>query len=156
MSLAERLGLPILAFVDTPGAYPGIGAEERGQAEAIAKNVMVMTKLKVPIVVTVIGEGGSGGALALGVGDTVLMLEFATYTVISPESCAAILWRDAGIPESREGRAFPAGTGGSRLARKHLSDETPAFGERESFWTGSRTYTTISGCGPALAASQRR
>ena len=95
MSLAERMRLPILTFVDTPGAYPGIGAEERGQAEAIAKNIMVMNRLRVPIIVTVIGEGGSGGALALGVGDRVIMLEFAIYSVISPESCAAILWRDA-------------------------------------------------------------
>ncbi len=99
MSLAERLRLPILTFVDTPGAYPGIGAEERGQAEAIAKNIMVMSRLQVPIVVSVIGEGGSGGALALGVGDRVLMLEYAIYSVISPESCAAILWRDAGKAE---------------------------------------------------------
>jgi acetyl-CoA carboxylase carboxyl transferase subunit alpha len=99
MSLAERMCLPIITFVDTPGAYPGIGAEERGQAEAIAKNILVMSRLKVPIIVCIIGEGGSGGALALGVGDRVLMLQFACYSVISPESCAAILWRDAGQAE---------------------------------------------------------
>lgn len=99
MSLAERMRLPIITFVDTPGAYPGIGAEERGQAEAIAKNILVMSRLKVPIIVCIIGEGGSGGALALGVGDKVLMLEYACYSVISPESCAAILWRDAGKAE---------------------------------------------------------
>lgn len=95
MRLAEKYGRPILAFIDTPGAYPGIGAEERGQAEAIALNLRVMARLAVPILVTVAGEGGSGGALAIGVGDRVNMLEFAVYSVISPEGCAAILWRDA-------------------------------------------------------------
>jgi acetyl-CoA carboxylase carboxyl transferase subunit alpha len=95
MRLAEKYRRPILAFVDTPGAYPGIGAEERGQAEAIALNLRVMARLTVPILVTVAGEGGSGGALAIGVGDRVNMLEFAVYSVISPEGCAAILWRDA-------------------------------------------------------------
>lgn len=94
MSMAERLKKPIITFIDTPGAFPGIGAEERGQAEAIAKNLMVMSRLKVPIIVVVIGEGGSGGALAIGVGDRILMLEYATYSVISPEGCAAILWKD--------------------------------------------------------------
>jgi acetyl-CoA carboxylase carboxyl transferase subunit alpha len=94
MRLAERFGLPVLSFVDTPGAYPGIGAEERGQAEAIARNLLEMSRLRVPVVVTVTGEGGSGGALALGVGDRVLMLEYAIYSVISPEGCAAILWKD--------------------------------------------------------------
>jgi len=95
MQLAEKFRRPILAFIDTPGAYPGIGAEERGQAEAIALNLRVMSRLTVPILVTVAGEGGSGGALAIGVGDRVNMLEFAVYSVISPEGCAAILWRDA-------------------------------------------------------------
>jgi acetyl-CoA carboxylase carboxyl transferase subunit alpha len=95
MELAEKFRRPIIAFIDTPGAYPGIGAEERGQAEAIAHNLRVMARLKVPILVTVAGEGGSGGALAIGVGDRVNMLEFAVYSVISPEGCAAILWRDA-------------------------------------------------------------
>jgi acetyl-CoA carboxylase carboxyl transferase subunit alpha len=94
MRLAERFGRPILTFIDTAGAYPGIDAEERGQAEAIARNLIEMAVLKVPIVVTVTGEGGSGGALALGVGDIVYMLEYATYSVISPEGCAAILWKD--------------------------------------------------------------
>ena len=94
MSMAERLRKPIITFIDTPGAFPGIGAEERGQAEAIAKNLMVMSMLKVPIIVVVIGEGGSGGALAIGVGDRVLMLQYSTYSVISPEGCAAILWKD--------------------------------------------------------------
>jgi acetyl-CoA carboxylase carboxyl transferase subunit alpha len=94
MELAARLGLPILTFIDTPGAYPGIDAEERGQAEAIAKSLEVMARLPVPIISTVIGEGGSGGALALGVADRILMLEYAVYSVISPEGCASILWKD--------------------------------------------------------------
>lgn len=96
MKLAEKFDRPIFSFVDTPGAYPGIDAEERGQAEAIANNLREMAKLSVPIIVTVIGEGGSGGALAIGVGDQVLMLENAIYSVISPEGCAAILWKDSG------------------------------------------------------------
>ncbi|HEX6852327.1 MAG TPA: acetyl-CoA carboxylase carboxyltransferase subunit alpha [Candidatus Polarisedimenticolaceae bacterium] len=95
MRLAEKFGRPIFCFVDTPGAYPGIGAEERGQAEAIAFNLREMAKLRVPVLVTVTGEGGSGGALAIGVGNRVNMLEYAVYSVISPEGCAAILWRDA-------------------------------------------------------------
>jgi acetyl-CoA carboxylase carboxyl transferase subunit alpha len=95
MKLGEKFGRPIFTFIDTPGAYPGIDAEERGQAEAIAYNLREMAKLKVPIIVTVIGEGGSGGALAIGVGDQVLMLENATYSVITPEGCAAILWKDS-------------------------------------------------------------
>ncbi len=92
--LAEKFGLPVLTLVDTPGAYPGIGAEERGQAEAIARNLIEMADLAVPIIVTVTGEGGSGGALALGIGNRVLMLEYSVYSVISPEGCAAILWKD--------------------------------------------------------------
>lgn len=96
MKLAEKFDRPIFTFVDTPGAYPGIDAEERGQAEAIAYNLREMAKLTVPILVTVIGEGGSGGALAIGVGDQVLMLENSIYSVISPEGCAAILWKDSG------------------------------------------------------------
>ena len=92
--LAEKFSLPIITLIDTPGAYPGIGAEERGQSEAIARNLYVMTELKVPIISIVIGEGGSGGALALGVSDYLAMLEFSTYSVISPEGCASILWRD--------------------------------------------------------------
>src|SRR5437867_11372134 len=94
MKLAEKLDQPIFCFIDTPGAYPGIDAEERGQAEAIAYNLREMAKLSVPVIVTVIGEGGSGGALAIGVGDQVVMLENAIYSVISPEGCAAILWQD--------------------------------------------------------------
>lgn len=100
MELAERFSLPILTFIDTPGAYPGIGAEERGQSEAIARNLEVMSKLAVPIICTVIGEGGSGGALAIGVGDRVNMLQYSTYSVISPEGCASILWKDAKYAET--------------------------------------------------------
>jgi acetyl-CoA carboxylase carboxyl transferase subunit alpha len=95
MKLAEKFGLPIFTFVDTQGAYPGVGAEERGQAEAIAVNLREMAALRVPVIVTVIGEGGSGGALALGVGDRVFMLEHSVYSVISPEGCAAILWKNS-------------------------------------------------------------
>ena len=99
MKLAEKFRRPIFTLIDTPGAYPGIDAEERGQAEAIAYNLREMAKLKVPVIVTVIGEGGSGGALAIGVGDQVLMLENAIYSVISPEGCAAILWKDSSLAE---------------------------------------------------------
>ena len=95
MKMAERFKLPLLTFIDTPGAYPGIGAEERGQSEAIARNLLEMSELRTPIICTVIGEGGSGGALAIGVGDYTNMLEYSTYSVISPEGCASILWRDA-------------------------------------------------------------
>lgn len=95
MEMAERFKMPILTFIDTPGAYPGVGAEERGQSEAIARNLKVMSTLKVPVICTVIGEGGSGGALAIGVGDRVNMLQYSTYSVISPEGCASILWKSA-------------------------------------------------------------
>lgn len=94
MKLAEKFDLPVVVFIDTPGAYPGIGAEERGQAEAIARNIREMARLKTPIVITIIGEGASGGALGIGVGDVIMMMENAWYSVISPEGCAAILWRD--------------------------------------------------------------
>lgn len=96
MRLAEKFGRPIISFIDTPGAYPGIDAEERGQAEAIAFNLREMASFRVPIIVVVLGEGGSGGALAIGIGDRILMMENAVYSVISPEGCAAILWKDAG------------------------------------------------------------
>ncbi|WP_113906367.1 acetyl-CoA carboxylase carboxyl transferase subunit alpha [Aliidiomarina celeris] len=99
MEMAERFNMPILTFIDTPGAYPGIGAEERGQSEAIARNLKVMSRLQVPTICTVIGEGGSGGALAIGVGDRVNMLQFSTYSVISPEGCASILWKSASKAE---------------------------------------------------------
>jgi acetyl-CoA carboxylase carboxyl transferase subunit alpha len=112
MKLGEKFGRPIFTFIDTPGAYPGIDAEERGQAEAIAYNLREMAKIKVPIIVTVIGEGGSGGALAIGVGDQVLMLENSIYSVISPEGCAAILWKDS----TKADRAAE----GLRLTAQHL------------------------------------
>jgi acetyl-CoA carboxylase carboxyl transferase subunit alpha len=95
MKLAEKFGIPVFTFIDTPGAYPGVGAEERGQSEAIGRNLYEMAELRVPIVCTIIGEGGSGGALAIAVGDTTLMLQYATYSVISPEGCASILWKSA-------------------------------------------------------------
>lgn len=95
MKLAERFRIPVITFIDTPGAYPGIGAEERNQSEAIARNLFEMAELQTPIICTVIGEGGSGGALAIGVGDRVMMLEYSTYSVISPEGCATILWKSA-------------------------------------------------------------
>ncbi|MCE9657800.1 MAG: acetyl-CoA carboxylase carboxyltransferase subunit alpha [Burkholderiales bacterium] len=95
MKLAEKFGLPVFSFVDTPGAYPGIGAEERGQSEAIGRNIFEMAQLEVPIIVTIIGEGGSGGALAISVGDQLLMLQYSIYSVISPEGCASILWKTA-------------------------------------------------------------
>lgn len=110
MKLAEKFKLPVFTFVDTQGAYPGLGAEERGQAEAIAVNLREMAALKVPIIVTVIGEGGSGGALALGVGDRVLMLEHAVYSVISPEGCAAILWKNSSAaPDAAAAMKITAG-----------------------------------------------
>ena len=109
MALADKFGKPVITLVDTPGAYPGIGAEERGQAEAIAKNLRAMAALGVPLVAVVTGEGGSGGALAIGMGNRVLMLEYAVYSVISPEGCAAILWGDAGkAPEAAESMKITA------------------------------------------------
>ncbi|MEK7360825.1 MAG: acetyl-CoA carboxylase carboxyltransferase subunit alpha [Pseudomonadota bacterium] len=109
MRLAEKFGIPVLTFVDTPGAYPGIGAEERGQSEAIGHSLYVMAELKVPIICTVIGEGGSGGALALAVGDIVMMLQYAIYSVISPEGCASILWKSADkAPEAAESMGITA------------------------------------------------
>lgn len=95
MQLAEKFNVPLLTFIDTPGAYPGVGAEERGQSEAIGRNIYVMSALRVPVICSIIGEGGSGGALAIAVGDVTLMLQYATYSVISPEGCASILWKDA-------------------------------------------------------------
>ena len=119
MQLAERFRLPLLTFIDTPGAYPGIDAEERGQSEAIAHNLLVMASLKTPIVATVIGEGGSGGALAIGVGDRVTMLQYATYAVISPEGCASILWKSA---ERAADAADAMGITSERLKQLKLVD----------------------------------
>ncbi|XOJ85085.1 acetyl-CoA carboxylase carboxyltransferase subunit alpha [Methylophilaceae bacterium Uisw_099_01] len=118
--LAEKFSLPIVTLIDTPGAYPGIGAEERGQSEAIARNLYVMTELKVPIITIVIGEGGSGGALALGVSDYLAMLEFSTYSVISPEGCASILWKKA---EMAEVAADSLNITSSKLKKLGLVDE---------------------------------
>lgn len=121
--LAEKFNLPIITLIDTPGAYPGIGAEERGQSEAIAKNLYVMSELKTPIIGVIIGEGGSGGALALGVVDQLLMLQYATYSVISPEGCASILWKSASkAPEAAETLAITA----PRLKVLGLIDEIVA------------------------------
>lgn len=109
MKMAERFKLPIITLIDTPGAYPGVGAEERGQSEAIARNLMEMAELTVPIICTVIGEGGSGGALAIGVGDRVNMLQYSTYSVISPEGCASILWKSADkAPQAAEAMGVSA------------------------------------------------
>jgi acetyl-CoA carboxylase carboxyl transferase subunit alpha len=110
MKLAEKFGLPVFTFVDTPGAYPGIDAEERGQSEAIGRNLFEMARLRSPLIATVIGEGGSGGALAIAVGDVVQMLQYSTYSVISPEGCASILWRSAEMaPEAAEALAITSG-----------------------------------------------
>jgi len=132
MKLAEKFDRPIFCFIDTPGSYPGIDAEERGQAEAIANNLREMAKLTVPVIVTVIGEGGSGGALAIGVGDQILMLENAIYSVISPEGCAAILWKDSTqAPRAAEGLKLTA----QDLLNEGLVDQVidePEGGSHES------------------------
>lgn len=120
MKLAEKFGLPVITFVDTPGAYPGIDAEERGQSEAIGRNLYAMAELKVPIIVTVIGEGGSGGALAIAVGDVVQMLQYSTYSVISPEGCASILWKSADMAAEA---AETMGITASRLKTLGLVDK---------------------------------
>lgn len=120
MKLAERFGMPVLTFIDTPGAYPGIGAEERGQSEAIARNLFEMAKLKTPIISTVIGEGGSGGALAIGVADHLMMLQYSIYSVISPEGCASILWKSA---DKAADAAATLGVTSERLKSLGLIDE---------------------------------
>ena len=120
MRLAERFGLPLITFIDTPGAYPGVGSEERGQSEAIARNLYEMSVLRIPIITVVIGEGGSGGALAIGVGDRLLMLQYSTYSVITPEGCASILWKSA---EKKEAAADAMGLTAQRLAQLGLIDE---------------------------------
>ena len=123
MKMAERFGMPVITFIDTPGAYPGIGAEERGQSEAIARNLFEMAQLKTPIISTVIGEGGSGGALAVGVADHLMMLEYGIYSVISPEGCASILWKSA---EKASDAAATLGVTSSRLKELKLIDEVVA------------------------------
>jgi acetyl-CoA carboxylase carboxyl transferase subunit alpha len=120
LKLAEKFRLPIVTFIDTPGAYPGIGAEERGQSEAIARNLFEMSRLKTPIISIVIGEGGSGGALAIGVADRVIMLEYSVYSVISPEGCASILWKSA---DKAETAAEAMGITAPRLRERGLIDE---------------------------------
>ncbi len=120
MKMAERFKLPLLTFIDTPGAYPGVGAEERGQSEAIASNLKYMSRLPVPIICTVIGEGGSGGALAIGVGDRINILQYSTYSVISPEGCASILWNDAALAEDA---ATALGITSDRLLQLGLVDQ---------------------------------
>src|SRR5580700_10671118 len=120
MRLAERFGLPLITFIDTPGAYPGVGSEERGQSEAIARNLYEMSVLRIPIITVVIGEGGSGGALAIGVCDRLLMLQYSTYSVITPEGCASILWKSA---EKKEAAADAMGLTAPRLAQLGLIDE---------------------------------
>ena len=120
MNMAARFHLPLITFIDTPGAYPGVGAEERGQSEAIARNLQVMSRLPVPIICTIIGEGGSGGALAIGVGDRVNILQYSTYSVISPEGCASILWNDAGKAEEA---ATALGLTSNRLKEMGLVDQ---------------------------------
>ena len=119
MKTAEKFGLPVMTFIDTPGAYPGIGAEERGQSEAIGKNLYELTRLRVPVLCTVIGEGGSGGALAVAVGDYVNMLQYSTYSVISPEGCASILWKTA---EKAADAAQALGITADRLQKLDLVD----------------------------------
>ncbi len=120
MKMAERFQIPLFTFIDTPGAYPGIGAEERGQSEAIARNLLEMAELKIPIICTVIGEGGSGGALAIGVGDATFILQYSTYSVISPEGCASILWKSAGKAEDA---AQALGLTAERLFEHKLVDK---------------------------------
>jgi acetyl-CoA carboxylase carboxyl transferase subunit alpha len=119
MKMAERFGLPLITLIDTPGAYPGVGAEERGQSEAIARNLLEMAELRIPVICTVIGEGGSGGALAIGVGDRTLMLEYSTYSVITPEGCASILWKTA---ERAKDAAEALGLTAPRLIEHKLID----------------------------------
>ena len=120
MKMAEKFGIPIMTFIDTPGAYPGVGAEERGQSEAIGRNLYEMAELRVPIICTVIGEGGSGGALAIAVGDALMMLQYATYSVISPEGCASILWKSA---EKAADAAETLGITATRLKTLGLVDK---------------------------------
>ena len=137
MKMAERFKLPIICLIDTPGAYPGIGAEERGQSEAIAKNLFEMTTLKTPVICTVIGEGGSGGALAIGVGDRLIMLEYSTYSVISPEGCASILWKSA---EKSQLAAEAMGITSDRIREQGFLDEVV----REPLGGGHRDFAAIS------------
>jgi len=137
MELAERFRMPIFTFIDTPGAYPGVGAEERGQSEAIANNLRLMSGLRTPIIATVIGEGGSGGALAIGVADAVFMLEYSTYSVISPEGCASILWKSA---DKAKDAAEAMGITANRLKEVGLVDQIV----REPLGGAHRNYVEIA------------
>jgi len=135
MKLAERFNLPLICLIDTPGAYPGIDAEERGQSEAIARNLFEMAQLKTPVICTIIGEGGSGGALAIGVGDRLIMLEYSTYSVISPEGCAAILWKS---PDKLQLAAEAMGITADRIREQGFLDEVvrePLGGAHRDFKT---------------------
>jgi len=164
MKLAEKMGLPIITLINTPGAYPGIGAEERGQAMAIAENILAMFDLKVPIIALVIGEGGSGGALGIGVGDRVLMMEYAYYSVISPEGCAAILWKDGErSPEAAEALKLT----GSDLLKLKVVDEVvrepqggahraPSVAMAEVWRVLFRHLDELKGVPPAELARARR
>ena len=132
MKLAEKFGVPVLTFIDTPGAYPGVGAEERGQSEAIGRNLYAMAELRVPIVCTVIGEGGSGGALAIAVGDLLLMLQYATYSVISPEGCASILWKSAEhAPQAAESLGITANRLKTLALIDRIVNEPPGGAHRD-------------------------
>ncbi len=137
MKMAERFKIPVICLIDTPGAYPGIGAEERGQSEAIARNLFEMAKLKTPIICTIIGEGGSGGALAIGVGDRLIMLEYSTYSVISPEGCASILWKSQ---EKSQLAAEAMGITSDRIREQGFLDEVV----REPLGGGHRDFKAIS------------
>lgn len=140
MQHAGRLGLPLLTFIDTPGAYPGLQAEERNQSEAIARNLLVMARLPIPIVCTIIGEGGSGGALAIGVGDRVLMLENAIYSVISPEGCATILFKDAAsAPRAAEASRLTA----RELLKLGVADELVPEPEKGAHTDSARTVASL-------------
>jgi acetyl-CoA carboxylase carboxyl transferase subunit alpha len=144
MEMAERFSMPLITLIDTPGAYPGVGAEERGQSEAIAKNLKVMAGLKIPVICTVIGEGGSGGALAIGVGDRVNMLQYSTYSVISPEGCASILWKSA---EKAPLAAEAMGVGAKQIKElgliNHIVDEPLGGGHRDHDGMASNLKATI-------------
>lgn len=142
MEMAEKFKLPLLTFIDTPGAYPGVGAEERGQSEAIARNLYVMSKLQTPIISTVIGEGGSGGALAIGVCDRLLMMQYSTYSVISPEGCASILWKSA---EKAAEAAEAMGLTAERLKELDLVDtivEEPLGGAHRDIDASAQSLKT--------------
>ena len=136
MKLAERFKIPVICLIDTPGAYPGIGAEERGQSEAIARNLFEMARLRTPIICTIIGEGGSGGALAIGVGDRLIMLEYSTYSVISPEGCASILWKSA---DKSQLAAEAMGITSDRIREQGFLDEVV----REPLGGGHRDFNVI-------------